>query len=159
MIIKDFITDSQLAELLAWTSSIVDNGEPNFVEIETIPNAPVWLDELRAKCAAVSEEGAYLPSLVSDFVLSVPVDVEISSHVDGGANVSVDGVAGNYKHIRFVILLQKPDAGGHLWSEGNLISYEAKDCFVLDTSRPHELTKVEGAKRYMSLVYGFECKE
>lgn len=159
MIIKDFITDGQLAELLAWSSSIVDNNEPNFVEIETIPNAPVWLDELRAKCAAVSEEGAYLPSLTPDFVLSVPVDVEISSHVDGGANVSKDGVPGNYKHIRFVILLQKPDAGGELWSKGDLISYEEKDCFVLDTSCPHELTKVEGAKRYMSLVYGFECKE
>lgn len=159
MIIKNFITDSQLAELLVWSSSIVDNGEPNFVEIETIPNAPVWLDELRAKCAAVSEDGAYLPSLTPDFVLSVPVNVEISSHVDGGANVSKDGIAGDYKHIRFVILLQKPEVGGNLWSDGSLVSYEEKDCFILDTSLPHELTKVDGSKRYMSLVFGFEYKK
>lgn len=159
MILKNFITDSQLAELLVWSSSIADGNEPNFVEIQTIENAPVWLNELRAKCAAVSEDGAYLPSLTPDFVLSVPINVEIGKHVDGGSTVSADGVLGDYKHIRFVILLQKPDIGGKLWSDGELVSYEEKDCFVLDTSLEHELTKVEGSKRYMSLVFGFEYKK
>jgi len=159
MIIKDFITDSQLAELLIWTNFIVDNNEPNFVEIQTIPNAPVWLDELRAKCADVSEAGLYLPSLIPDFVLSVPLNIGIGKHVDGGSTISADGILGDYKHIRFVILLQKPDIGGKLWADGELVSYKEKDCFILDTSLEHELTKVEGSKRYLSLVFGFEYRK
>jgi hypothetical protein len=159
MIIKDFITDSQLAELLIWSSSIIDGDEPNFVEIQTISNAPAWLDEIRAKCADVSKEGAYLPSITPDFVLSVPISVEIGKHVDGGANVSKDGVPGDYKLIRFVILLQKPEIGGKLWADETLIAYEEKDCFILDTSLQHELTKVEGNKKYISLVFGFECRK
>ena len=156
MLVKNFITLEQQAELLAWASSLPEFNEPNFAFIETISNVPLCLNLIRQNCLKIDGNKVYSKSIVSDFVLSVPVGISINTHVDGTTNCNFDGKIGNYKHTRFVVLLQKPTLGGELIVNNETILMDELDCFVLNTAFEHELSKVDGMKNYISIVFVFE---
>ena len=158
MILKDFISYQQQQEILNWSKTLVLTNEPNFTSIVDIPYEPRCLTEIRTKCLNASTGITYLNSIIAPFVLGVPVGSNINTHVDGTCNITFEGVAGNYNHVRFVILIQKPDVGGKLISDGNIIDLEEGDCFILDTSLEHSLSKVEGLKDYFALAFPFEIK-
>lgn len=158
MVLKDFITYQQQQEILAWSKTLVLTDEPNFTDIVDIPYEPLYLNEIRNKCLNTSSDNLYLNSVTSPFVLGVPIGSDINPHVDGTTNITFEGVAGNYKHIRFVILIQKPDVGGQLIVDNNIINLEEGDCYAFDTSLEHSITKVEGLKDYFALVFPFEIK-
>jgi len=154
MILKNFITDEQLSELLEWSSQLtpVEKGiDPNFAKIGTIPNPPACLDVIRTKCANTAKDGRYLRIVPDDFILDVPPETTVNMHVDGALV--------GYTHTRFVILLQKPEDGGELVHIDTPIPLDVKDCYVLDIAQLHGMTKVEGDRNYLSMVYTFEIAE
>lgn len=154
MVIKDFITDQQLNEILNWISVLdpVKRGiDPNFAKIETIPNAPKCLDDIKNKCLNSNKRIKYIKSEESDFILDVPPETTVWMHIDGSRK--------GYKFIRFIILLQKPDKGGELIFIDQNIKFNIKDCYVLDSTLLHGMTKVEGSKNYLSIVFSYDVKE
>jgi hypothetical protein len=159
MLIKNFITSEQQTELLAWSNNLPQTNEPNFVSFELIPDAPLCLDDIRNKCVNSSTNVAYLKSITADFILEVPVNSEITNHTDGKAIWTFDKVLGNYDHIRFIILLQKPTDGGELIVNNETVLMDELDCFVLNSSALiHALSKVNGLKNYMAIAFLFECE-
>jgi hypothetical protein len=56
-------------------------------------------------------------------------------------------------------MLQKPEIGGQIIFNGNPVELEIGDMFLLDTSNPHAVSKVQGLLSYKTIVFGFLSNE
>lgn len=74
---------------------------------------------------------------------------------NGFVNIHTDSSRDGYKHIRFNILLQKPLNGGQIVFNGEKIEQKIGDCFVLDASIEHGVSRVLGNVSYRSITFGF----
>ena len=72
-------------------------------------------------------------------------------------NLKENGYFPSHKdsRIRPNILLQKSEDGGKLIANNQVINMEEKEMYVLDATKPHEVTKVIGNREYKSLIFSF----
>jgi hypothetical protein len=156
MLVKKFIDDVTVQELFNWTNNqklkqTTTNG--NFSSLTYLQNLntyPKCLNEIREKCRKIIN-GIYQEPIHKDFILEI--------FENGYVNEHTDLTTGNYKHLRCNILLQKPEKGGKLTIDKQIIDLDVGDMYVVDTSILHAVSKVEGIKDYKSIVFGFLCKE
>jgi hypothetical protein len=155
MLLKSFINDKELIELLNWFDNInlkqEANGKNVYINIiNEFPNIPKCINDIRKKCLDITGK-AFQEPLYKDFVMKITLDGYVNLHTDP----SRDG----YKHLRFNVLLQKPELNGNIIYKDENINMEAKDCFVIDSSLFHGISKVDGNKSYKSIVFGFLVKD
>jgi hypothetical protein len=152
MILTSFINNSQILELNDCLNQIRHleiqaNGElARFTLLSRLNEMPNCVNAIRNKCLAITGHCLREPML-QDFVIRILPNGFVNIHTDA----SRDG----YKHIRFNILLQKPLDGGNIIFDGKQIEQNVGDCFVLDASINHGVSKVRGNVSYRSIVFGF----
>jgi hypothetical protein len=152
MILTSFIDSNQALELNDCLNQIRHlenqaNGElARFTLLSRLNKMPKCVDVIRNKCLSITGHCLREPML-QDFVIRILPNGFVNIHTD----TSRDG----YKHIRFNILLQKPLNGGNIIFDGKQIQQNVGDCFVLDASIQHGVSKVRGNISYRSIVFGF----
>jgi hypothetical protein len=155
MLVKKFIDDVTVQELFNWTNNQKlgqnkTNGHLSFLYyLENLNNYPLCLNKVREKCKKLID-GIYQEPIHKDFILEI--------FENGYVNEHTDLTTGNYKHLRCNILLQKPEKGGKLIFNKNVVDLDVGDMYIVDTSILHAVSKVQGNKDYKSIVFGFLCK-
>jgi hypothetical protein len=152
MLQKSFISDSERIELLNWVSSISNlTNEANgkfctYEKIKDLNSIPTCVNSIRKKCMSITGL-CYVEPIYEDFIVVVKPNGFVKKHTDP----TVRG----HKHIRFNILVKKPQQGGNLIVDDVKISFEEGDCYILDTSKVHGISVVYGDISYNSIVFGF----
>ena len=152
MLVKSFISHDEKIEILNWIDSIEflslesigRNGR--FDKLSNLKHIPKCINAIRKRCIDIIGDCMFEP-LLEDFVNEIKPDGYVWIHTDPTKE--------GYKHIRFNILIQKPDLGGHIYFDGEKLNMDESDCFILDTSKEHGLSMVYGKTSYKSIVFGF----
>lgn len=152
MILTSFIDNKQISELNDCLNKIRHlesqaNGElARFTLLSRLNELPICVNDIRNKCLSITGHCLREP-MFQDFLIRILPNGFVNIHTDS----SRDG----YKHIRFNILLQKPLDGGNIIFDRQKIEQNVGDCFVLDASIEHGVSKVRGNISYRSIVFGF----
>jgi hypothetical protein len=152
MLLTSFINENETTQLNDWLKHIKHfkrnaNGElASFSLLSDLNNVPSVVDVVRNKCLRITGRCLREP-VFQDFINEILPSGYVNNHTDA----TRDG----YKHIRFNILLQKPLSGGNIIFNGKQIQQNVGDCFVLNTSYEHGVSKVNDRVSYRSIVFGF----
>lgn len=156
MLIKSLISKDEAVQLLDWTvtQNIYQHtsvGEHGFYStLDELNNHPSLINVIRKKCSDYVD-GVYQEPIYKDLANEVFINGYVQEHTDP----TVKG----YKHLRCNIMLQKPDTGGQIVFNGNPIDMDIGDMYIVDTSLPHGVSKVQGKVTYKTIVFGFLCNE
>lgn len=152
MNLTSFINNNEIDQLNDWSKRIINlhknaNGElARFSLLSELNQLPICINEIRKKCLLITGNCLREP-ILQDFLIRILPN--------GFVNIHTDPSRIGYKHIRFNILLQKPLNGGNIIYNQQKIEQNIGDCFVIDTSIPHGVSKVIGNVSYRSIVFGF----
>lgn len=155
MLLKSFINDNELKELLNWINTVSFNIDAvgqyaKFTFIEDLINVPQCVNDIKKRCLNITGKAFHEP-VYKDFVNEILPN--------GYVNLHTDPCPKGFKHLRFNILLQKPEINGNIIHNNKKIILNIKDCFILDTNYLHGLSKVDGNTSYKSIVFGFLIKD
>jgi len=152
MLHKSFIDLEAVQELNAWADSITKPKKPttdgssgswSLAELENVPSV---VNVVRSKCLGIAGE-CFVEPMFRDFINETLLGRHVHRHTDP--------TVGEYKHIRYNILLRKPKAGGVLYHDDIEIPMDEGDLYILDTAKWHGITMVTEGKLYRSIVFGF----